>query len=97
MCAAVLPLLLQRDLNGKTYYEFEYTAKNNRYTRHSLAVVVANDGEADIRGAAAWGLQAAGRTAVAARRSNAPHTSRSPQGQIAGWPQHGCPECAMLC
>lgn len=38
-------LVLQRDLNGHTYYEFEYTAKNNRYTRHSLAVVVANDGE----------------------------------------------------
>jgi hypothetical protein len=37
--------LLQRDLNGHTYYEFEYTAKNSRYTRHSLAVVVANDGE----------------------------------------------------
>lgn len=43
---SLLLLLLQRDLNGKTYYEFEYTAKNNRYTRHSLAVVVANDGEA---------------------------------------------------
>jgi hypothetical protein len=40
-----LLLLLQRDLNGHTYYEFEYTAKNSRYTRHSLAVVVANDGE----------------------------------------------------
>lgn len=35
----------QRDLNGHTYYEFEYTAKNSRYTRHSLAVVVANDGK----------------------------------------------------
>lgn len=36
---------LQRDTNGKTYYEFEYTAKTSRYTRHSLAVVTANDGE----------------------------------------------------
>jgi hypothetical protein len=37
---------VQRELNGHNYYEFEYTAKNPRYTRHSLAVVVANDGEA---------------------------------------------------
>eukprot|EP00775_Hariotina_reticulata_P007123 gene7123-7337_t len=35
----------QRDTNGHTYYEFEYTAKTPRYTRHSLAVVVANDGK----------------------------------------------------
>lgn len=35
----------QRDLNGHSYYEFEYTAKNSRYTRHSLAVVVVNDGK----------------------------------------------------
>jgi photosystem II oxygen-evolving enhancer protein 2 len=35
----------QRELNGHNYYEFEYTAKNPRYTRHSLAVVVANDGK----------------------------------------------------
>jgi hypothetical protein len=38
-------LLLQRELNGHNYFEFEYTAKTSRYTRHSLAVVVANDGE----------------------------------------------------
>lgn len=37
-------LLLQRELNGHKYFEFEYTAKTQRYTRHSLAVVVANDG-----------------------------------------------------
>lgn len=36
---------VQRELNGHNYYEFEYTAKNPRYTRHSVAVVVANDGE----------------------------------------------------
>lgn len=35
----------QRETNGHTYYEFEYTAKTPRYTRHSLAVVVANDGK----------------------------------------------------
>jgi hypothetical protein len=38
-------VLLQRELNGHNYFEFEYTAKTPRYTRHSLAVVVANDGE----------------------------------------------------
>jgi hypothetical protein len=38
-------VLLQRELNGHNYFEFEYTAKTSRYTRHSLAVVVANDGE----------------------------------------------------
>ena len=38
----------QRDANGHAYYEFEYTAKNNRYTRHSLAVVVVNDGECTL-------------------------------------------------
>ena len=48
-----LSLLLQRALNGHTYYEFEYTAKNSRYTRHSLAVVVANDGENCTRGSGA--------------------------------------------
>lgn len=37
--------VLQRELNGHNYFEFEYTAKTPRYTRHSLAVVVANDGE----------------------------------------------------
>ncbi|KAF6259581.1 hypothetical protein COO60DRAFT_995588 [Scenedesmus sp. NREL 46B-D3] len=37
--------LLQRELNGHNYFEFEYTAKTPRYTRHSLAVVVANDGK----------------------------------------------------
>jgi hypothetical protein len=42
MCCA------QRELNGHNYYEFEYTAKNPRYTRHSVAVVVANDGKKPI-------------------------------------------------
>eukprot|EP00878_Enallax_costatus_P001904 GHUV01002065.1.p1 GENE.GHUV01002065.1~~GHUV01002065.1.p1 ORF type:complete len:227 (+),score=64.38 GHUV01002065.1:202-882(+) len=35
----------KRETNGKTYYEFEYTAKTPRYTRHSVAVVTANDGK----------------------------------------------------
>jgi len=52
MRACALPVLclccLQRDLNGHSYYEFEYTAKNSRYTRHSLAVVVVNDGKGQL-------------------------------------------------
>lgn len=61
----------QRDLNGHAYYEFEYTAKNPRYTRHSVAVVVVNDGafsarrrtlggphELGVRTPHAWGLTA---------------------------------------
>jgi len=35
----------QRETKGKTYYEFEFTAKAPRYTRHSVAVVTANDGK----------------------------------------------------
>ncbi|KAF8068441.1 PU1 [Scenedesmus sp. PABB004] len=34
-----------REAGGHNYFEFEYTAKTPRYTRHSLAVVVANDGK----------------------------------------------------
>lgn len=45
----MLPACVQRDLNGHSYYEFEYTVKNPRYTRHSLAVVVVNDGEVVLR------------------------------------------------
>ncbi len=35
----------QRELNGRNYYEFEFTASNPRYTRHQLAVVAAANGE----------------------------------------------------
>lgn len=35
----------ERETNGKKYYEFEFTAKSPRYTRHSLAVVTVNDGK----------------------------------------------------
>lgn len=34
----------QRETKGQTYYEFEFTAKNSRYTRHSVAVVTAYKG-----------------------------------------------------
>jgi photosystem II oxygen-evolving enhancer protein 2 len=34
----------QRVTKDKTYYEFEFTAKTPRYTRHSVAVVTANNG-----------------------------------------------------
>lgn len=37
-------LPLQRETKGKVYYEFEFTAKTQRYTRHSLAVVTADKG-----------------------------------------------------
>lgn len=36
---------MQRDLKGRNYYEFEFTAKTHRFTRHTLAVVAVNDGE----------------------------------------------------
>lgn len=32
------------DAKGRKYYEFEYTVKNSRYTRHSLAVACAHGG-----------------------------------------------------
>lgn len=35
----------QRETKGKVYYEFEFTAKNARYTRHSVAVVTADKGK----------------------------------------------------
>ncbi|GBF98614.1 hypothetical protein Rsub_10803 [Raphidocelis subcapitata] len=34
----------ERETKGKMYYEFEFTAKTPRYTRHSVAVVTANKG-----------------------------------------------------
>ncbi|KAJ9533365.1 hypothetical protein QJQ45_026406 [Haematococcus lacustris] len=39
-CASFL-VSLQRELNGRNYYEFEFTAATPRYTRHQLAVVAA--------------------------------------------------------
>jgi hypothetical protein len=36
---------VQRETKGRTYYEFEFTAKNPRYTRHSVAVVTADAGK----------------------------------------------------
>lgn len=36
--------IYQRETKGKYYYEFEFTAKNSRYTRHSVAVVTADKG-----------------------------------------------------
>lgn len=38
----------QRDANGHTYYEFEFTASTPRYTRHQLAVVAAANGEKGV-------------------------------------------------
>eukprot|EP00877_Chromochloris_zofingiensis_P012266 jgi/Chrzof1/7293/Cz02g18040.t1_PSBPL[v5.2] len=35
----------KRDLKGRNYYEFEFTAKTHRFTRHTLAVVAVNDGK----------------------------------------------------
>ncbi|KAF5839511.1 chloroplast oxygen-evolving complex/thylakoid lumenal 25.6kDa protein [Dunaliella salina] len=34
-----------RDLNNRNYFEFEFTAKNPRYTRHALAVVAVANGK----------------------------------------------------
>lgn len=41
----VLRCVSQRETNGQKYYEFEFTAKTPRYTRHSLAVVTVSGGE----------------------------------------------------
>lgn len=35
----------ERETKGRTYYEFEFTAKSPRYTRHSVAVVIADKGK----------------------------------------------------
>jgi hypothetical protein len=35
----------QRESNGRTYYEFEFTANNGSYTRHQLAVVTTANSE----------------------------------------------------
>eukprot|EP00466_Bigelowiella_natans_P020138 jgi/Bigna1/92237/estExt_fgenesh1_pm.C_80028 len=35
----------ERQDGGKTYYQFEFTAKNNRYTRHSLVSAAINNGK----------------------------------------------------
>jgi hypothetical protein len=70
---------------GHTYFEFEYTAKTPRYTRHSLAVVVVNDGAAAgagscWRGALAASPQASGGLAPACRtracRTRVPESCR---------------------
>ncbi|KXZ55953.1 hypothetical protein GPECTOR_2g1504 [Gonium pectorale] len=34
----------ERELNGHSYYEIEFTAANPRFTRHQLAVVACNNG-----------------------------------------------------
>ncbi|KAI8465420.1 MAG: chloroplast oxygen-evolving complex/thylakoid lumenal 25.6kDa protein [Monoraphidium minutum] len=34
----------ERETKDRIYYEFEFTAKNSRYTRHSVAVVIAYKG-----------------------------------------------------
>ena len=34
-----------REAKGTNYYEFEFTAKTPKYTRHSLAVVAVSDGK----------------------------------------------------
>eukprot|EP00983_Pelagomonas_calceolata_P116755 1160345-Pelagomonas_calceolata.AAC.6 len=48
MCLDAKPsgqdLVPGRDLNNRNYFEFEFTAKNPRYTRHSLAVVAVANG-----------------------------------------------------
>ena len=37
-------LHLQRDIDGRTYYEFEFATKANTYIRHALAVVTVANG-----------------------------------------------------
>lgn len=35
---------VQRDIDGRTYYEFEFATKANTYIRHALAVVTVANG-----------------------------------------------------
>ena len=37
--------VLQRDIEGRTYYEFEFATKANTYIRHALAVVTVANGK----------------------------------------------------
>lgn len=37
-------LCVQRDIDGRTYYEFEFATKANTYIRHALAVVTVANG-----------------------------------------------------
>ena len=52
-CSASIPsnqlrqqdLSLQREIDGRTYYEFEFATKANTYIRHALAVVTVANGK----------------------------------------------------
>ena len=37
---------IQRELEGREYYDFEFAAKANTYIRHALASVTVGNGEA---------------------------------------------------
>lgn len=37
-------LCVQREIDGRTYYEFEFATKANTYIRHALAVVTVANG-----------------------------------------------------
>ena len=48
-CIAELGMLdLQREVDGRTYYEFEFATKANTYIRHALAVVTVANGECSV-------------------------------------------------
>ncbi len=36
---------VQREIDGRTYYEFEFATKANTYIRHALAVVTVGNGK----------------------------------------------------
>lgn len=36
---------MQREIDGRTYYEFEFATKANTYIRHALAVVTVANGK----------------------------------------------------
>lgn len=40
----VLFELLQQEVDGKTYYQFEFTAQARNYTRHALGVITVFNG-----------------------------------------------------
>ena len=41
-------LLLQRDIDGRIYYEFEFATKAKTYIRHALAVVTVANGKVSL-------------------------------------------------
>ena len=76
----------QRELEGHTYYEFEFVATNPRYTRHQLAVVAAANGAAAAAaGAGAGWRQHGGRSSSGSGVAAAVGAAGAAASAAAGW------------